>query len=99
MSTHTPGPWEARGVIIYRSTPDADTGATPLLCVVTGDGTSVAEDEANARLVAAAPDLLEAAKACLPSFDLMWPPEDATGRRGQLREALRAAIAKAEGDR
>ena len=41
-------------------------------------------------------DLLVAAKACLPYFDLMWPPEDSTGTRVRLREALRTAIESVE---
>ena len=85
-SKHTPGPWRVR-----LSTPeegyycwwiyDADDRE-----VTTVDG----RDEANARLIASAPDLLAALKA-FPGFT-----DDATIGDKWI-ETMRAAIAKAEG--
>lgn len=91
-SKHTPGPWQATacttrdGYIIGQS-----VMVTPYRerCV-TYPNIAHTLDEANARLIAAAPELLEAAKAMVASGYVMdadspeWLP-------------LQAAIAKAEG--
>jgi len=65
---------------------------SPTLAAVVGDGTSILEDEANARLIAAAPELLEA---------LVWLVEESTNGNGDGMAsaigAAYAAIAKAEG--
>ena len=50
-SEHTPGPWRAEGPNVYAK-------KKLLTCVAGGEGISIAEDDANARLIAAAPDLL-----------------------------------------
>ncbi len=50
--------------------------------------------EANARLIAAAPDLLEACKVTLKALDAEWGGE-ATDGDNTVRHAMRAAIAKA----
>ena len=85
MTDHAPGPWYVRG-------PLADweahkPGGVPVT-VVDADGRDLLDDltEANAHLMAAAPDLLEAAV-----FALKRP------RSGQARAMLLAAIARAEG--
>lgn len=96
MSKHTPGPWEIK---------EADTSIGAEWYRILGHGergmVDVAETpyrhEGNARLIAAAPDLLAAAKTLLDVLanereDL--PSSDAVG---DARDALRAAIAKAEG--
>lgn len=89
MSKHTPGPWKVIPVktgyyIDSRCGPVADT-------MDFDDEYGSIESEANARLIAAAPDLLEAARALL----------DLAERHGWLHVAVnaaRAAIAKAEGE-
>jgi hypothetical protein len=84
--THTPGPWD-----IYERNPPlrggydhsvfrADLGLDLLVCDVYGAG--------NARLIAAAPDLLAACKDALDRYG----PNTPAGRR------IRAAIAKATGE-
>lgn len=82
MSAHTPGPWE--------HWPDAvPEGITQITVYQEETGTRVAtvfERKGNACLIAAAPDLLQAAKASIRYLD----------DRPEF-EALRAAIAKAEG--
>ena len=97
MSKHTPGPWKT----VARNYPIADTGDYDGCWeVLTGDpkkpivqiwGDSD-EDEANARLIAAAPDLLEALKDTLQLLEVYCGDfEEGT------RKQARAAIAKAEG--
>jgi hypothetical protein len=88
-SKHTPGPWivgrGADGLPIIHTAPDT----------VSPSGQGVAhickramcqDHEANARLIAAAPDLLEALRA------LLWKPDGWVEQ-----ENARAALAKAEG--
>jgi hypothetical protein len=91
---HTPGPWEARTFLVVGGKRFSDR-----ICHV-GSSTSLGpsrsdESVANARLIAAAPDLLEAIKALSASI---FAPDD--GRSPELSAALRmtvSAIAKAEG--
>lgn len=103
MSVHTPGPWEVwdhtPGDGWHLVGPPEGRGAfvAELPHIEWGQpGRPFSEQEANARLISAAPELLETAKAILPYFDLMWPPEE-SGNRARQREAMRAAVAKAEG--
>lgn len=85
MSTtqHTPGPWEHDGPphnIIVWSSPENR------ICFLTSDGPT----EANARLIAAAPDLLAALKE---AADFVQP----FNRAEDLLDKIEAVIAKAEG--
>ena len=104
MSKHTPGPWETRKVnfqfndgwnhgthkweIIRRDWDGIDCFAVSVVCEASNDYVSQETIDANARLIAAAPDLLWACKETLKIFadedprDLQW---------------LRDAIEKAEG--
>lgn len=96
MSKHTPGPWYAVGGMVEIGNdelPDVCTCDPQLF----GQGhlpTTPEREYANARLIAAAPDLLEALKGMLSRTDgqaiynFMEPQ----------REAARAAIAKATGE-
>lgn len=108
MSAHTPGPWwpskDSAGVwgvrtirsLDYPDEVGGEWGA--YVCMGIGDHTSDrtrGNEEANARLIAAAPDLLEALR------DLMgWIPGEAhwhTKAPSEALERARAAIAKATG--
>lgn len=89
MSTHTPGPWTVmlrgeRGTfhVLEAQRHEAEHTSDGV------DGYTVSS--ANARLIAAAPDLLHACKVALPLIEewLQGTPETA--------DLLRAAIAKAE---
>jgi hypothetical protein len=88
MNRHTPGPWQYNGFVT-----DSDFSGwrvylpTKYRRAITVEGTSAAEADANARLIAAAPDLLAALKAVV-AF---------TGAHGGPYADARAAIAKAEG--
>jgi len=92
---HTPGPWRIRPTIPQ---PD-DEG---IWCAIVAADTSTVADvhesfdldsEGDATLIAAAPDLLEAAKDCLSIVgeDPQW------GAAVTISALLRAAIEKAEG--
>lgn len=93
---HTPGPWELDQVslCIYGWSEDercirlADCGAA--------DDDAISEDEleANARLIASAPELLEALKECLK--DNLYPVSRQHLRVARAQTLLRL-IAKAEG--
>ncbi len=103
---HTPGPWAVctwashMPLSGWPSEVCADDGE--------GDGTTIcmfykvdlydfdrAAVEANARLIAAAPDLLAACEAALDELEYFHEPQ-MTGTSGIIRD-LRAAIAKARG--
>lgn len=90
---HTPGPWRRHSVEAY--------------IVVSNDGTAVADTEAdsvqhhqrlcNARLIAAAPDLLEALKGIVDDDDAGVSLADQLARSGARMAAAKAAILKATG--
>ena len=83
MSTHTPGPWHVANGCQIRSAKDQIAKAWMMR---NGEGL------ANARLIAAAPELLEALEEIVSAADGDgWSQLDA-----DLRKA-RAAIAKAKG--
>ena len=88
--THTPGPWRIGrdGLIIAMANVEV---AKPLPTVpYPPDGQTAKEKRANARLIATAPDLLEALRACCGWFH-------GDSQNGVAIKA-RAAIAKAEGE-
>lgn len=91
---HTPRPWEACDVGDYS---DYDGRCRVILgndlriAVVLGDHD---ESAANARLIAAAPDLLEALERCL---NFIENTESEIGETLPCGEYARAAIAKAKG--
>lgn len=98
---HTPGLWEVDrlGVVVngvlrrgtnYRRI--AHTKATTGYANPDLD----AENDANTRLIAAAPDLLRAAKAALFVLNIVYSREPGTNEGGAIA-VLKAAIAKAEG--
>ena len=91
MGKHTPGPWrvsETRGDKIAIAHDVKDAGAISLnLAWVIARQSWISEAEANASLIAAAPDLLEALKLV----------EKRCGPLSKDGRMARAAIAKAEG--
>lgn len=106
MSTHTPGPWEVRhesadpcwavvcalgGRIVANVNSETGPDIPPLVSIKM-------PTDANARLIAAAPDLLEAAKRLLENADDRDETHDEeTGEEYNDWKDLRDAIAKAEG--
>ena len=92
-TSHTPGPWEMRRLIDKDGIPYAtlyeahiDIGPCMIWAPVGNE-----EQEANARLIAAAPDLLEACKLLL----MCSLANDVSGRE-MIRKA-RLAVEKATG--
>ena len=86
---HTPGPWMATGhetdprwQVFYRHS----SGGLVRVAICDDDR----DDGANARLIAAAPDLLDACKAALN-----WLSR--CGQEGLVREEIEKTVKKAEG--
>ena len=105
MSAHTPGPWWARKnsagdwdvQTLRDSYPDmpegSDTGAyIASVYNDTTDSRTRGKNEANARLIAAAPELLDAANAAL---DAMTDERADDEYKKMAVSLLRAAITKA----
>jgi hypothetical protein len=96
VTNHTPGPWRVgRG---DKKQVYSDHGGECLVAECQSCGDSVSEAYANARLVAAAPDLLAACKTAYKRLERFG--EHATiayGGEGGLSAILWAAIAEAEG--
>ena len=98
-TAHTPGPWTSAWV-----------GTRPhgVAVVWLGENTDkrieiigTSKDEANARLIAAAPCMLKALKVVLPVLEGLAKERHVMvgeARRGEHRDKLHAAIAKAEGE-
>ena len=62
-------------------------------------GWNTAEDHANARLIAAAPQMLAALRAALEAMGDSYDARDAAGTEGeQLRDQIAEAIATATGE-
>lgn len=92
-ATYTPGPWsiEKRPGPIYEIHASTDA-------VAVAYGTHLDEDDANARLMAAAPELLEALRDVTRSFEeLLATSGDPDPGAGPFVLAAKAAIAKATG--
>jgi len=96
---HTPGPWEVAGHGNYVRSRSGGFAVAQSEELPGQDGE---ERNANARLIAAAPEMLEALKELVKEFDAY---EAAMCKRfsaghedhGRQRELARLAIAKAEG--
>ena len=95
MSKHTPGPWVVAGPNLIDQADAGIWGSGEfdfVICDMQRDGYEDAEQGANARLIAAAPDLLEALEYCLDCLgDEFALPAD-------CQNNARAAIAKARGE-
>lgn len=108
---HTPGPWVVTGdldslrvVNDNSDNPNACDGVRQVAHVVQGgyEIANYAEAEANARLIAAAPDMLAALEASLAemrAFAKYWtsPKMGLSRSESKAEEMARAAIAKAKG--
>ena len=89
MSKHTPGPWfviEHKNADCVWTVQDKECGGGHAIALRYMIGPRDDEDVANARLIAAAPEMLEALKAI----------DQAIMIEGKNANLIRAAIAKAE---
>jgi len=84
---HTPGPWSINRYDTY----DKDIVIREPGVRVDFDDVDQDEQEANARLIAAAPELLEALNAMMDGYDESYTQDQPPNK------AARAAIAKATG--
>lgn len=92
-SEHTPGPWRVakwRNGFLWVDSSVTDEGVA--LC---GDGSWVGPCEANARLIAAAPDMLQALADILRHTDEC---QSCNGHMAAIDAIARQAIAKARGE-
>ena len=95
MSTHTPGPWEFDLVTLEVSAlvdPDNSPNYYAPICKL-DDEWAADFTEANARLIASAPDLL----AALTAIESHWSAGNFS-RTDELWSQMRAAIRKATGE-
>ena len=95
MSKHTPGPWYATGKLTRYVEARIDGGLIQEVAAcgpTKADGGYGPQQEANARLIAAAPELLEALTDCVEHMHWTQPQGEAA-----LKKA-KAAIAKATGE-
>ena len=92
MTTHTPAPWQ-----VISDVPMAEIGYRAILAQ---DGETICNPSpmggANARLIAAAPNLLAALRDLL-RVDCMAEAGMYRADRSEVQDRARAAIAKAEG--
>ena len=98
---HTPGPWEMYAYVVHGSADgelrigkegDADDIA-PIAIVGEDDAGEL--NRANARLIAAAPDLLAALEDAVATVAGMYDPADDDDPAPRALASWRAAIAKA----
>lgn len=94
---HTLGPWELEllddGSFYVFTLPTVDMGSAFTVCRRGSIAHRVDQSHANARLIAAAPELLDGARGLLELLDQI---DDEAGSDERVQQA-RAAIAKATG--
>ena len=88
MSVHTPGPWT------YRQSPESAAGDWQVTARISDNAVMRVgvHNEANARLIAASPELLEALRHAADWFNAMQVSVPAS-------QHVKAAIAKATGEK
>lgn len=102
MTKHTPGPWEWDGYTLRPVAPETDitsvmTAETFSMMYRDGNLEAVTAEEAqNKLLIAAAPDLLDAAKAAADVLKKQKWRTDSTDPEAVALAKLLAAIARAE---
>ena len=104
---HTPGPWRIMRAVDY--TGDTESRYNPILSIESADGKTVyytdsgyfQPNEADARLIAAAPDLLEALEGLYEQCAMMHKHWGEGSNQKQADAAIAsglAAIARAKGE-
>lgn len=99
MSKHTPAPWVAHGKSVFTSS-DNSWGRNCIVadCTYQDGVASERLAEANARLIAAAPELLEALETLLSELDDMRSDGLFQNHPTFTTALQRRAIAKAKGE-
>lgn len=99
QAKHTPGPWK-----ILRSRTDVARGVSITMSdgsgarvAVSDDGWPNATQDANARLIASAPEMLAALKNICLTYEAERKHNGRAGDPSDSLEDARAAIARAEG--
>ena len=95
---HTPGPWAVTDCAI--GGPSVTAGKSVIADIRTFGGVHVNGEQntktlANARLIAAAPDLLDALDSCIGTLEICFPEAPVDSVIGKDIATARAAIAKA----
>lgn len=96
MSKHTPGPWEIT-VNNYDHYGIHQAGMNGMAIIWINKQHSEMDD-ANARLIAAAPELLEALRQAADELDAIMNQKGHTAKTRAIRDTSYAAIAKAQGE-
>ena len=108
MGTHTPGPWHYESGAVWEHEGDGDAPGTVAIALRGSrrggsEYRSPAEDAANMRLIAAAPELLEACRNLVATLESLWESRELSAPRyvqcqlGTAATHATKAIAKAEG--
>lgn len=102
---HTPGPWSAQPTLdgsaeweVVKWDASKPTPEEPWFVAVCMDDADGATSEANARLIAAAPDGYDANVAALGLLEEIAEADGLTPELDEVITGLRAAIAKARGE-
>ena len=98
---HTPGTWEAIGNLVRSPIHQPEGLPRGVQIADCRDGYFLAHTEeakANARLIAAAPELLAALRSIADCCDEDHAARDYASRQTEIRGVARAAIAKVEGN-
>lgn len=98
--THTPGPWASLDRLENSRTLTHITNGAHIVCTLGTTRTDGSlNHSANARLIAAAPQMLEALRAALEAMGDTYDARDAAGTEGeQLHDQIAEAIAAATGE-
>lgn len=88
---HTPGPWVNHGCYIYRVGTDGKRTGPAIANTRVDEFITPEEEEQNARLIAAAPELYEALRTMVDAF----PFTDESAGQYDAVQVAREAIAKA----
>jgi hypothetical protein len=94
---HTPGPWKIHHNIGHKNELGIIADNAPCIIAIMGNQKEwPKEAEANANLIAAAPELLEACKFFIELYDESQSNSDKSYAADSGAELISAAIAKAE---
>lgn len=96
-ATHTPGPWTVRSGSVVKYDNSRPSGEIPIASMdrESGNGTAPAERDDNARLIAAAPELLAACQVAIAMMEGDNLDEKFDGEAEVIRDAIARATGKA----